>query len=326
MPMSIVLSEVIKSLTRRLLSLAFTMSALSAAVNYHAAALAWVAYDCALTFSDEVKYIWKRPVRSGTFIYLWVRYYGLATLAYNLAVTATAAMAPEPLYTYPNPSGLHVYRAVGELLGLIMIISVLVIGQARVYTMYMSKPLGIFNVGMWIVASTLSLAVWAMKHPLSCPESAREASVGCEEKYPFFYWVPITAYHAWLAGLAICKYVQRFNAFKLEHHGPDIVGLFFKDTAVQYASIIIVIITINVVHYQTSMHGDPMLIEANAVIVASRLVLHLRKAFYKQQIRSQDPHSTIRFHRQRAMQRSVLADESFWGDDIVGPSGCTDGT
>jgi len=74
-------------------ALVSTMSSLQNVYLASIAALAWLAYDIALTFEQELEFIWKAQWSFPKILYVLARYYGLFNLAYYLSVALSPSVS-----------------------------------------------------------------------------------------------------------------------------------------------------------------------------------------------------------------------------------------
>lgn len=289
------------------------ISAMDTSVKNLSAAAAWAIYDYLLTFPDEVDYIWRKPWRSGSLLFLWVRYYGLATMVFKIAVTPSTVHAMSRLADKPPNT-----PPVAELMGFFLIFSVQVILQTRVYALYMSRPLGLFNGALFVAGMIASLALWGLSRPFSCKAEIFQSTAGCTTGYPTF-WIPTIVFECWMGFLALYKFFDRMRGARPVPHGPDIVSVFLKDSAIHYVSVIVGVVIYNIIGGKGGAPGNSGFIQASMFIAGSRLVLHLRKAFYAQGqtqgVGFATETSNVSFRRGRRTTLSGIIDETFWVDD-----------
>ncbi|TRM64753.1 hypothetical protein BD626DRAFT_429134 [Schizophyllum amplum] len=110
--------------------------------------LVWVVYDYLLTLGDEVRLMW--PLRSGfaKWSFFWIRYYTLALLVFDVIQIHTFAI---PGVT--SDSVCVAMDAITRIVGAILLWSVEIIMQLRVYALYRcSKWVAMFN-GVLFLAS-----------------------------------------------------------------------------------------------------------------------------------------------------------------------------
>ncbi|KAL1759296.1 hypothetical protein FB107DRAFT_271113 [Schizophyllum commune] len=103
--------------------------------------LVWVVYDYLLTLGDEVRLMW--PLRSGfaKWSYFWIRYYTIAVLAFDVIQIHTFAI---PGVT--SDSLCVAMDAITRIVGAILLWSVEIIMQLRVYALYRCcRGVAVFN-------------------------------------------------------------------------------------------------------------------------------------------------------------------------------------
>lgn len=258
------------------------------------AGLAWTVYDHVLTFYDEMHLIWRRPFRTGTLLFFLVRYGGLACMAAVLGI-----------YLWPHPSGglALICRAQPftaeyatpwqnlrqwELTPLLQFTTfwfVEIILQLRVHAI-LGKRFARFNASLFIVTVCSMIALWAdwSTAPRGCDQhfpappgdfsalANSPAELGCS-MFPL-YWVPGLLYELWLVALALMHLRRRVLK-------NEILSVIIQDSVMYF----LLIAAVMLVHVSLSFIGlgryAVSFVIASQTIGGSRVVLHLRKRYYR---------------------------------------------
>ncbi|EJD38723.1 hypothetical protein AURDEDRAFT_187670 [Auricularia subglabra TFB-10046 SS5] len=268
------------------------------------AAMAWAAYDYALTISDEIDCVWRRPIRSGSLLFIWVRYYGLGVLAFKVYANAR---------NNASASNGTQLVALAELLGFGLVFSVQIILQTRIYVLYTYKRIAVLNAALFVGEIVLVLYLWGSRRPFRCYSAPQ-----CDQVYPIF-WIPSILFEAWIGALAFYKFLLRLRTPR-PMDGLDILTVFLRDSVMHYALVIFGVVIFHIMgKYADSESG---FLQASVFIAGSRLVLHLRAAYYRHQDEQHDPDadgggtdSQLVFRKAGPGHVSRVLDETFWGDD-----------
>lgn len=197
-----------------------------------------------------------------------------------------------------------------------------VILQTRIFALYGSKRLAILNGVLFAAEIAGMLLLWHYM-PAYCyfpqfyqPEELWDPSEPVFQcGFLGLYWIPGIAFELWLAGLAAAKLRPRI----LKH---DLLTVIVHDSIKYF----IVIALVMIVHVVSAFKGIgryaiPFVV-AGQTIGGSRLVLHLRKAFYEGPNRNQTgvsrPNATFAFLTQDdPPPRHRLVDQSFYVQDEI---------
>ncbi|EJD38695.1 hypothetical protein AURDEDRAFT_172188 [Auricularia subglabra TFB-10046 SS5] len=251
-----------------------------------------IMFAAVITFGDELEYV-------------WMRYFGLGVVTMRLLYELGATFRPPTNSSYlPGdlvaiaPSLQKIAQRLDPITGSVLLnwtpllvfglfYSVEIILQTRVYAMYHSARLAIVNGVLFCVEIALMLYLWSTV-PLLCGfeyllsqqlEGPWISFCGRGDGLPL-YWVPGIVYELWLSACALFKLVQRLrqSGKALLHH--DTLSLLARDSIIYFALIAVGI----AVHIGTGYLGHPdvgiIFVEASLCVGGSRIVLHLRRAFY----------------------------------------------
>ncbi|KAG1837410.1 hypothetical protein DFJ58DRAFT_146198 [Suillus subalutaceus] len=123
------------------------------------AALVGVMYDWALAFGQEIELIWRQRWSFMTFLYLTVRYVGIAYIVMNVLITVPTVSTTDAVSLIVNNTLTWMEQVVNVLLGVIMI--------TRIYAMYQgSRKVLICLVVTFVsirIADTVMMAIITMQ-------------------------------------------------------------------------------------------------------------------------------------------------------------------
>ncbi|KZV91765.1 hypothetical protein EXIGLDRAFT_769614 [Exidia glandulosa HHB12029] len=197
-------------------------------------ALSLALYDHGLTLYDEVIFVWRKPMHSGSLLFLWIRYYGLAELVFrSLAILANTPGSFGIRLPISHP--VFLLRP-SEGLSFVVVFSTQVVLQIRVHVMYRNPYLTKFNFVFFVAEIISILAMWASAGGsdvnLSSPVDSLSAYFKLKDrKYPF---IPFVLFQAWIGLLGFAKFIQRLRKLRVGHvgapHGEmDLVGVLMRD-------------------------------------------------------------------------------------------------
>ncbi|KZV87906.1 hypothetical protein EXIGLDRAFT_723246 [Exidia glandulosa HHB12029] len=269
-------------------------------------------YSSILTILVKFEYVWRKPLHSGSLLFLWVRYYGLFALLFravsvlsNRKVTGSSSTASTTTLRLLETS---------DVLGFVLIFSVQVVLQIRMHVMYDRSPtLALLSGSIFVIEIVVMMVLWS-RQPVG------------SNTYPLYY-VPMVLFEIWIGTLAFVKFIWRVRRSRRTGTGGDedggMVGVFFRDSAIHYALTIVGIIAFNVIGALSGKSlANSGLLEACFLLAGTRLILHLRAAYYRQQQREREDSAielgrewVVRRHRDaRTITRLGGTEvEAFWG-------------
>lgn len=234
----------------------------------------------------------------GSALFFAVRYVGIACLCFSFATAAW----PRRLfaqYHCANPSESHfhifalnrdmdalAYRLTPVLQFLVFWL-VQVIMQMRIHALYTSRLLRTANGLLFLAEVAAMLLLWHFAPTmLRATREAQYAAVAAGEATPLeafpevavIFWAPGLAFDLWLAGLAAAKLRHRSKVLK-----RDLLGVLLNDSLMYFLQvaghmILHVVLTV----YVHGSYVTPLFI-VGSTVGGSRLLLHLRKAYYGRQ-------------------------------------------
>ncbi|EJD44871.1 hypothetical protein AURDEDRAFT_166053 [Auricularia subglabra TFB-10046 SS5] len=268
------------------------------------AALTWVTYDHLITLHDEMEYVWKRPTRLGSVLYYAVRYVGMLgissmigiylwpTLSEYVQVNAVSNQSREiipVLYAVP-PNGILNHVTTAFLFALFFVVEVIL--QMRISALYSSRWLARVNAVIFVLEMVVMNVLWVQYKPGHCSTEREDLLTPQECASAPLYWIPGIAFEIWLSGLALAKLRPRLlreDILSVMVHDRQVcVKYFCLITSMTMAHIAMVrVLNLSTLHLMPlqTVHGlgaswTPFVI-ASLSIGGSRIVLHLRKAYFR---------------------------------------------
>ncbi|KLO07323.1 hypothetical protein SCHPADRAFT_1001762 [Schizopora paradoxa] len=258
------------------------------------AALSWVAYDIALTFKDEVSYVWRRKWSLPKVLYLTARYFGLVALISHVAVTTYRDSLPVNFCR----KWLQFYT-VGPFVVAFSVDALFVI---RIYVLYgrskwMLSLLLLLLVGQLAITVTTTMFSLKTVHLYAKPPSL--PFLGCygtkksDMDLTLSSWIFILTAQAIFFALIIYKFVQSIRdgsrhsgtsrsllAIARESHDfSPLLSLFLRDgtanLAIIFSSMVLNMVFIFLFHGVNKQFAMPWII-ATKVVMGSRLYLNLK--------------------------------------------------
>ncbi|EJD50388.1 hypothetical protein AURDEDRAFT_160291 [Auricularia subglabra TFB-10046 SS5] len=267
---------------------------LSTGFMVHLAAACWLLCDYVDTIQDEITYVWNRRMSLGSALFFAMRYIGAVCLCVSFAITIWPRQTISQLYCDNVSVRVHIhtldddmdmlsYRLIPVFQFLIFWL-VEVVMQMRIYALYQSRPLAVANGVLFFAEIAAMILMWQWS-PITIGASGDEWDLIAVqppyaatylEAYPqvsLIYWTPGIALELWLAALAVGK-MQR-KVLK-----RDLLRSLVNDS-LRYFLMMAILVELHVVlsFYQHGSYAVPFVIVGETV-GGSRLVLHLRKAYY----------------------------------------------
>ncbi|EJD44909.1 hypothetical protein AURDEDRAFT_166091 [Auricularia subglabra TFB-10046 SS5] len=285
---------------------------------------------------SQVATVWRRPIRAGSILFYIVRYLGIVSLLIGTAIYSW----PETEYIFGYPgvyakpcedsdtefyentskAATAIFSAVPALQFSIFWAVELVL-QSRIFALYGNRRLlAAFNGFLFSLEIAAMIALWCYL-PATCygelPKQVAELMDGAAMQCDTFalYWIPGIAFELWLAALAFRKLRPQI----LQH---DLLTVMVHDS-IRYFFLIAAVMVVHIISAFKGV-GDyaiPFVI-AGMTIGGSRLVLHLRRAYYRSHGRgagASPPNilATVRMIG-TPVPNSRFADETFYVEENLG--------
>ncbi|KAG1884724.1 hypothetical protein F4604DRAFT_185759 [Suillus subluteus] len=181
-------------------------------------------YDCALTFGQEVKLIWRQRWSLMTFLYLIVRYVGIGYVVMYILISVPTISTTDAVSLIVNDGLYWMADVVNVILGVIMI--------ARLHAMYQrSRKMLIFLVVIFLairIASVVMVAIRMMQ--ISGEEFVLYGTYQCmfDSGGDFIFltsmtWILFTVWEVLVLCLAVWIAVKHFHELR-QHSTRGIIG------------------------------------------------------------------------------------------------------
>ncbi|CAA7266801.1 unnamed protein product [Cyclocybe aegerita] len=181
------------------------------------ASLIWVLHDYLVTLEDEVRYIWPQKRSFGRFMFLWIRYYTIGLVCFDVVQIhgfAIPGVTNNTLCVAADPT----IRMVGG----ISLWSVEIIMQLRVYALYnRSRKVAAFNGILFTISIGLFLWIMivnAMNRGRLIATAIHLPIPGCPAingGTQWAQWIPAAAFELVLFGFVLYKAaILSSNSFK----------------------------------------------------------------------------------------------------------------
>jgi len=290
------------------------------------AGLTWYIHDHILTLEVEIRYVWPQKTSVGKIMFLWIRYYTLALLLFDVVQIH--------LFTVPGVINDEVCIAMDSVIrvvGAISLWSIEILMQLRVYALYScSRRVALFNA----ICFTLSVAgflviltINAVRRPAVISQAIRLPLPGCPTIHTgieWAQWVPAAAFEFILFAFVVWKsltrvmYISKHEMQKLGW-GMSLYSILIKDNMFYFIAVTFLLLfnnlmVLGVTHIPWFSYAP---FHAAIGIISTRLLLHLRTVDVNNRSQSLDVLSdnttltaSIFFHDESSRVRSI-----FWPGD-----------
>ncbi|KAJ3542373.1 hypothetical protein NMY22_g3533 [Coprinellus aureogranulatus] len=269
------------------------------------ASFTWVLHDYFDTLEEEIRYIWPQKLCAGKIAYLFVRYYTLALLLFDVIQIHTFAI--------PGVTSNTVCLAMDptiRVVGAISLWSIEIIMQLRIYAIFScSKKVATFN-GVLFLASIgffiWILAVNAIGRAERIASAIRLPLPGCPAingGIAWAQWIPATVFEGVLFGFILFKAFDTWKAKVRTNQKWTISQVLLGDNILYFFGISILLVINNIMASGVTSKYIPWFsygpFHAAMGIMTTRMLMHLRKA-------------AVRSHR-----ASTIAKSEFAGDSML---------
>lgn len=234
----------------------------------------------------------------GSVLYFAIRYIGIVYLCVSIAITVWPRQVVSQLHCDDASFKLHIHALDKDMdvlsywlvpvLQFIIFWLVEVTMQMRIFALYNIPMLAAANGVLFSAEVTAMVLMWRWSPDTIGASGDTWDLIAVQpyyaetflEVYPqisLLYWTPGIAFELWLAGLAVAK--MRRKVLK-----RDLLGSLINDS-LKYFLMMAVLIELHVVlsFYQHGSYAVPFVI-AGETVGGSRLILHLRKAYYGRKV------------------------------------------
>lgn len=241
----------------------------------HIFAFAFLLYDHALTFDEEVHLIWSGPRIRGSYWFLFLRY--VNTLG-NIAEMAAS-------WVNLTAEGCRIYNTSRQIFLIVIHLSIVAVLTLRIYAFYMRSKRILYSL-IAIGAILLGIAVWCLTEQSLDVESPVE---GCNVGIAWqtsprlaVPWEAILIYDTIIVILTLLRSHRLRRRNDITRTSSPIISVVVRDGAL-YFIIIAMALLANVLTFYTTgpfFRGGLSVFASNlSVVLICRLILHFRASF-----------------------------------------------
>jgi len=243
--------------------------------------LVWVLHDYLITLEDEVCYIWTQKRSFGKFMFLWIRYYTIFLLAFDVLQIHSftiPGVATDTMCVIAAP--------VTRVAGAISLWSVEIIMQLRIYALFnRSKKVAAFNIILFFASIGVFswiLIVNSMARRQRIASASRLPLPGCPTingGTEWALWIPPTVFEFILFMFVIYKGIKSFSARIRLNERVSLIAVLIQENTLYFLTITCLLIFNNLMVVGATRIPWFGLGPFHAAlgIVTCRMVLHLRK-------------------------------------------------
>lgn len=281
--------------------------------------LVWIVYDWLITLDDEVKHIWTQKRNPSKWMFLWIRYYSIALLIFDVT----------QIHTFSRPGITNDSLCVGmapvtRIVGAISLWSVEIIMQLRIYALYgCSKRVAAVNAIAFLgsIAGFLYILIYnSVRRSAAIANAIQYPLPGCPAVQPeleWLQWIPPTVYEGLLFFWAVYKAIQSAAQLKQDTRRSMFSLLLFDNLTYFFGiSVLLVFTNLMVVGVTKIPWFSYSPFHAAIGILMTRMLLNVRKAAAKNGIitvssgAGTDGEPELRTFRARDHEETTLASVS----------------
>ncbi|KAF8066714.1 hypothetical protein FPV67DRAFT_1417573 [Lyophyllum atratum] len=279
--------------------------------------LTWILHDYLITLEDEIRYIWPQKRSFGKFMFLWIRYYSLALLIFDVTQIH--------LFSRPGITSDTVCVAMDSIIrivGAISLWSIEIIMQLRVYALYgCSRRVAFFN-GILFLGS-VGAFFWVLIHNAQRRRAVIADAIhlplpGCPSIHSgveWLQWVPATVFEGILFGFALSKTIKTAASRVIRGKKISLYSVLLRDNLFYFFAITLLLIFNNlmVVGITKIPWFSYSPFHAAMGILTTRLLLNLRKAVVRTPSVEHNTTGLGTSQERIARNRKIHTQESFAG-------------
>ncbi|KIJ40402.1 hypothetical protein M422DRAFT_32257 [Sphaerobolus stellatus SS14] len=247
--------------------------------------LVWVLHDYFLTIEDEIRYIWPHKWNVGKILYIWIRYYGIALLVFDVTQIH--------LFSRPGITNDTVCVAMDSIIrivGAISLWSIEIVMQLRIYALYScSRRVAFINFVLFL--GSIAGFLWILVHNAVRRQSVIAQAIhlplpGCPSIHSgieWAQWIPATAFEGILLGWALFKTTKSSLGRWQEGSEISIYSLILRDNLLYFFGITCLLIFNNLMVVGVTkipwFSYSPF--HAAMEIMTSRMIINLYKVASK---------------------------------------------
>ncbi|THU90879.1 hypothetical protein K435DRAFT_968436 [Dendrothele bispora CBS 962.96] len=250
--------------------------------------LTWGLHDYFVTLEDEIRYIWPQKFNVAKFFFLWIRYYTVTLLLFDVVqihVFAIPGVASDDVCVALDP--------ITRVASVISLWSVEIIMQLRVYALFKcSKRVAVFN-GILFLGSIAGF-LWILYHNTQrrgaiIADAIHLPLPGCPSIHTgieWAQWVPATAYECVLFGFALYKTLRSTTERIRNGVHVSLYSLLLRDNLFYFFGIACLLVfnnlmVVGLTHIPWFSYSP---FHAAVGILTTRMMLNIRKAAAKREV------------------------------------------
>ncbi|KAJ7209018.1 hypothetical protein B0H12DRAFT_1158238 [Mycena haematopus] len=244
--------------------------------------LTWVIHDYLVTLEDEIRYIWPQRLSFSKFMFLWIRYYTIVLLLFDVIQIH--------VFARPGITSNNLCVAMDTIIrvaGAVSLWSVEIIMQLRVYALYnCSRRIAMVNFILFAGSIVGFLAILIYNHSRRAAVIASVIHLdlpGCPTVHSgieWAQWVPASIYEGIILGFALFKTFERSISTLRKDGALSLHTILLRDNILYFFGIAALLLfnnlmVVNVTHIPWFSYGP---FHAAVGIMTCRMIINLRKA------------------------------------------------
>lgn len=244
--------------------------------------LTWVLHDYFLTIEDEIRYVWPHKWNVGKFLYMWIRYYGIALLVFDVTQIH--------VFSIPGITNDNLCVAMDSIIRIVGALSlwpIEIMMQLRIYAIYKcSRKVAVINLVLFLVS--IGVYSWilihnALRRRAVIAEAIKLPLPGCPSIHTgieWAQWVPATAFEGVLFGWALYKTLKSSLGRWTSGVHISLYELILRDNLIYFSGIALILVFNNLMVVGVTkipwFSYSPF--HAAMEIITSRMLINLYKA------------------------------------------------
>ncbi|KAF5381687.1 hypothetical protein D9615_005458 [Tricholomella constricta] len=243
----------------------------------------WIFHDYFITLEDEVLYIWSLKRGTAKYMFIWIRYYSLALLLFDVVqihVFSRPGITSDFLCVAMDP--------ITRLAGAIALWSIEIIMQLRVFALYgCSRKIAILNGVLFLgsIAGFFWVLVFNTKRRHDLIADAIHLPLpGCPSLHSgleWLQWIPATAFEGLLFGFALFKTLRSTTSRAIRGVKISLYEILLRDNLLYFFTIAVLLIfnnlmVVGVTHIPWFSYSP---FHAAMGILTTRMLLNIHKVY-----------------------------------------------
>ncbi|KAF7326078.1 UBA-e1-C domain-containing protein [Mycena kentingensis (nom. inval.)] len=246
------------------------------------AAFTWIMHDYFVTLENEIRYIWPQPFNFSKFMFLWIRYYSITLLLFDVIQIHVFARPG-----VPSPGLCVAMDTIIRVVGAVSLWSVEIVMQLRVYAIYgCSKRVAAFNLFLFLGSMAGFMWILVFNHSRRAAVIANFVDLGlpgCPSVHSgieWAQWVPATAFEGMLFVFALGKTFESSLTSLRTGKRVSLYELLLRDNILYFFAVAALLVfnnlmVVTITHIPWFSYGP---FHAAVGIMTSRMLINLRKA------------------------------------------------